>query len=123
MVDDEVLVREVLAGGLEERGYSTLRASSAETALTMLAAGEAVDVLLTDFAMPGADGLALIGAARRHRPGLPAVLLTGNVSGEVEAMFALDGVAGGSFTLLRKPVRADQLAERIGLLLERTEQA
>ena len=89
----------------------------------MLAAGEVVDVLLTDFAMPGTDGLALIGAGRRHRPGLPAVLLTGNTNGEVEARLALDGVAGGAFTLLRRPVRADQLAERIGLLLERTEQA
>ena len=51
------------------------------------------------------------------------MLLTGNVSGEVEAKLALDGVAGGAFTLLRTSVRADQLAERIGLLLERTEQA
>ena len=123
VVDDEALVREVLAEGLEEHGYTALRAGSAEAALAMLAAGEAVDVLLTDFAMPGADGLALIGTARRHRPGLPAVLLTGNVSGEVEARLALDGVAGGVFTLLRKPVRAGQLAERIGLLLDRAEQA
>ena len=123
VVDDEALVREVLAEGLEERGYSTLRADGAATALAMLVAGEAVDLLLTDFAMPGVDGLALIAAARRHRPGLPAVLLTGNASGQVEARLALDGVAGGAFTLLAKPVGADQLAERIELLLERTGQA
>ena len=60
--------------------------------------------------------------ARRRRPGLAAVLLTGNASGEVEARLALDGMAGGAFSLLRKPVKADELAERVGAVLDRAEQ-
>ena len=96
-----------------------LRAGSAVAALAVLDADAAVDVLLTDFAMPSMDGLALIAAARRRRPGLAAALLTGNVGGEVEARLALDGTAGGAFTLLRKPVRAEQLSKRIGSLVER----
>jgi signal transduction histidine kinase/CheY-like chemotaxis protein len=121
VVDDEDLVREVLATGLEERGCTALRAPGADAALAMLDAGAEVDVLLTDYAMPGMDGLALVAEARRRRPGLPAVLLTGNVNGQVEARLALDGVAGGAFSLLRKPVGADQLAARILALLEREE--
>ncbi len=121
VVDDEALVREVLAKGLEEHGYDALRASGADAALAMLDAGATVDVLLTDYAMPGTDGLTLIEQARRRRPGLPAVLLTGNAGGQVEAKLSVGGVAGGVFSLLRKPVGADLLAERIRLLLEETE--
>ena len=80
-------------------------------------------MLLTDYAMPGTDGLTLIGEARRRRPGLAAVLLTGNANGEMEARLALDGMAGGAFSLLRKPVRADELAVRLAAVLERAEQA
>ena len=123
VVDDEDLVREVLAEGLEERGYAAQRASSARAALAMLDAGAGVDTLLTDYAMPGMDGLTLIGEARRRRPGLASVLLTGNVSGEVEARLALDGMAGGPFSLLRKPVRAEELAARIGIMLPQKERA
>lgn len=123
VVDDEDLVREVLAEGLEERGYATQRASSARAALAMLDAGAGADALLTDYAMPGMDGLTLIGEARQRRPGLASVLLTGNVSGEVEARLALDGMAGGPFSLLRKPARADELAARIGVVLTQKERA
>jgi CheY-like chemotaxis protein len=122
VVDDEDLVREVLAEGLEEHGYATQRAGSAAVALAMLDAGAGVDVLLTDYAMPGTDGLTLIGEARRRRPGLAAVLLTGNASGEVEARLAMDGMTGGAFSLLRKPVRADELAARLAAVLDRAEQ-
>lgn len=122
VVDDEDLVREVLAEGLEEHGYAAQRAGDAAAALAMLDAGAGVDVLLTDYAMPGTDGLTLIREARRRRPGLAAVLLTGNAGGEVEARLALDGMAGGAFSLLRKPVRADELAVCLAAVLERVEQ-
>jgi signal transduction histidine kinase/ActR/RegA family two-component response regulator len=111
VVDDEDLVREVVAQGLEAGGYEVLRARDAQTALALLAAGAPVDLLLTDLAMPGTDGLTLLREARRLRPGLPALLLTGN-AGDLadEAAVALDGLAGGPFSLLRKPVRAEELA-------------
>ncbi len=117
VVDDEDLVREVVSEGLEERGYATQRVSGGAAALAMLDAGAALDVLLTDYTMPGMDGLTLIGEARRRRPGLASILLTGNANGEVEARLALEGLAGGPFSLVRKPVRADALATRIAAVL------
>ena len=80
VVDDEDLLRELLAEQLEETGYKVLVAADGDEALALLAAGEAVDVLLTDLSMPGIDGIALIRAAQEARPGLPAVLLTGYAS-------------------------------------------
>ena len=80
-------------------------------ALALLAAGEAVDAVVTDLSMPGMDGLALIRAVHARRPGLPALLLTG---------YAGDGAAlapDGAFALLRKPATLGQVSERLNAML------
>ena len=115
LVDDEDLLREVLAEQLDEAGYGVLVAANGNEALALLAAGEAVDVLVTDLSMPGMDGLAVIRAAQERRPGLPAVLLTG-YAGDGAAL-AVGGAVSGSFSLLRKPIRLHDLIDRIQSLL------
>lgn len=115
LVDDEAMVRESLACTLEDAGYTVLVAEDGAAALRLLEDGEAVDVLVTDLAMPGIGGLALIRAAQGCRPGLPAVLLTG-YTGDA-AQFAVSDALEGAFSLLRKPVTAAQLADRIEALL------
>ena len=120
LVDDENVVREVLAEQLEDAGYSVLAAASGTEALALLAAGEAVDALVTDLTMPGMGGLDVIRAAQERHPGLPAVLLTG-YAGEGAAL-AVDGAVSGSFSLLRKPVSGVHSVERIrALMAARTE--
>jgi len=115
VVDDEAIVREVLAQNLGNEGFGVLTAASGTEALALIAAGEAVDALVTDLSMPGMDGLALIRAAQERRPGLPAVLLTG-YAGE-DAALALGGAVTGAFSLLRKPVRIQELVDRVQALL------
>jgi PAS domain S-box-containing protein len=118
LVDDDALVCDVLAASLEDAGYTVLRSASGKLALARLAAGERVDIIVSDLTMPGMDGLALIRAAQQQRPGLPAVLLTG-YAGDGAAL-AVGGALSGSFSLLRKPVSGTQLADRItGLLASR----
>jgi CheY-like chemotaxis protein len=115
VVDDEPIVREVLAGLLEDAGYATLLAASGAEALKLLDAGEAVDILVTDLSMPGMGGVALIDAVQAQRPFLPAVLLTGYAGDG--ASIAISGALSGSYSLLRKPVEGAQLIERIEALL------
>jgi PAS domain S-box-containing protein len=115
LVDDENVVREVLAEQLEDAGYSVLVAASGTEALALLAAGEAVDALVTDLTMPGMGGLEVIRAAQQRHPGLPAVLLTG-YAGDGAAL-AVGGAISGSFSLLRKPVSGVHLADRVRALL------
>jgi len=115
LVDDEDLLREVLAEQLGDAGYHVLVAASGADALALLAKGEAVDILITDLSMPGMDGLAVIRAAQEGRPRLPAVLLTG-YAGDGAAL-AVGGAVSGSFSLLRKPVRLQDLVDRIQSLL------
>jgi PAS domain S-box-containing protein len=118
LVDDEALVRAITAEELEEAGFSILAVESSATALALLDAGEAVDLLVTDLSMPGMDGLELIREVQRRRPGLPAVLLTGFATNAAE--LAVGGAVSGTFSLLRKPVPPTELAERISVLVEGT---
>jgi CheY-like chemotaxis protein len=115
LVDDETLVRETLAECLREAGYTVLAASDGERALDLIRSPVAVDVLVTDLSMPGIDGLAVIRQAQRERSGLPAVLLTGYAGHG--AQLAVGRSVSGTFSLLRKPVTAAQLVDRIEALL------
>ena len=119
VVDGEDLVREVVAECLEDAGFETLVATNGTEALALLAAGEEVDILVTDLSMPYMDGLAVIRAAHELRPGLPAVLLTGYA--REDSALAGGDLVSGSFSLLRKPVSGAHLIERLrALLAERT---
>ena len=115
VVDDEDLIRETIAEHLEDVGFRVLTARNGADALAILGGGKTVDVLVTDLAMPGMDGLAVIRAAQVQFPGLPAVLLTGYVGDG--AVLAVGGAVSGSFSLLRKPVRVAHLVDRIQSLL------
>jgi CheY-like chemotaxis protein len=115
VVDDDAMVRAVLAGQLDEAGYQVAEASDGLAALASLDAGGTVDVLVTDLSMPGMNGLVLIEEARRRRPGLPVMVLTGYA----DQATGLDVAAlGGRATvLLRKPVSGDDLARAVAALL------
>lgn len=115
LVDDEPEVLAVLAAGLRDRGHVVVTAVGALEAVGVLSADPRVDVLVTDLSMPGMDGVKLIEEARRQRPGLPALLVTGFVA---EAEDELNHVSGtGPIQVLRKPVAPEVLAERIMDLL------
>lgn len=76
VVEDDVLVRLVIAGYLRDCGYRVLEAASADEAVQLLQRGEAqVDVVLTDVEMPGEmDGFALAQWVRRERPDIEVVM-------------------------------------------------
>ncbi len=115
LVDDEPEVLAVVAQGLKDRGHGVQTANGGMEALGALETGAAPDVLVTDLSMPGLDGLALIERARRLRPGLPAMLLTGFVA---EAEDMLDEAAeSGPIAVLRKPVTPEALHTRMQRLM------
>ena len=110
LVDDEGLVCRVVGEALAEAGFDVLSAELGSEALALLDR-EAPDVLVCDLSMPGMDGLDLFREARRLRPQLPAILLTGYVTNATEM------ATNEEFSLMRKPVDTQALAERIGALV------
>jgi CheY-like chemotaxis protein len=109
LVDDDPLVLASTAAMLEDLGHQVLEAASGSAALDLLHAGVPVDLLLTDHAMPGMTGLQLIEAARRARPGLPALLATGYAE--------LQGERPAGLARLPKPFEQEALARAVDACL------
>ncbi|MFC7543990.1 response regulator [Siccirubricoccus deserti] len=68
VVDDEPMVRATLAAELSARGWHVIEAAGPVAALMRLEASDRLDLLVTDLAMPGMNGLALLHEARQRRP-------------------------------------------------------
>ncbi len=117
MVDDDSMVREVLAGEMEAHGFLVTTAADGQAALALIDAGQPTDLLITDYAMAGMTGMTLITETRRRRPGLPALLLTGFA--EFRAEEALASAQDRLTVLLRKPIAGDDLARHAARLRRR----
>jgi CheY-like chemotaxis protein len=77
VVDDDALINIGTADMVAELGYRALEAYSGMEALEILANENAVGVLITDYAMPGMNGIELASKARDLHPNLHVVLATG----------------------------------------------
>ena len=113
LVEDEQLVRALSAEALGGLGYRVLQAADGAMALTLLQDDAAIDLLLTDIAMPGMNGRQLAAAARQLRPGLKVLFVTGyahDASGE-------GGLAGPGMALLGKPFGLAALARKVEAIL------
>ena len=75
-VDDDDLVLTNTAGMLEELGHTVFQAPSGSDALRMLEQGQ-VDLVITDYAMPGMTGAQLANAIEDMIPDLPVIIITG----------------------------------------------
>jgi CheY-like chemotaxis protein len=86
VVEDEVLIRMVVADYLRACGYRVIEAANADEAMLILQHLEIdVDVVLSDIQMPGSmDGFDLSRWLRANRPGID-VLLTGTVPRATQA--------------------------------------
>ncbi|MCE5246989.1 MAG: sigma-54 dependent transcriptional regulator [Candidatus Polarisedimenticolia bacterium] len=104
VVDDERGIREMLAAALEADGHRVLAAASGEAALETLAA-EPVDLLLTDLAMPGIDGVELLRRAAEIAPDTPSIVVT--AYGTKES--AIEAMRHGAVNYLEKPFDIEEM--------------
>ncbi len=85
MVDDDPLVREVIKAALIKAGYEVLTADDGQSAWKMFSRfHRELGAVLSDFRMPIMDGVQLLKQMRELNPGVPVLLLTGDVSGDLE---------------------------------------
>jgi len=113
VVDDEERMAAVVAAALGRAGYECETCASGESALAALDARGA-DAIVTDWKMPGIDGMELLRRVHATRPGLPVVLLTafGNVPAAVAAM------RDGAFDYVTKPFDNDELRACVARALD-----
>jgi two-component system cell cycle sensor histidine kinase/response regulator CckA len=110
LVDDEVLVGRVAARHLTAAGASVAVFTDPVEALQRFADDPAAfDVLVTDFAMPHLDGVAMAERVRAISPRTPALLMTGFVEHQ-----ALDRAAAGTIAaIVQKPFSRQQLIDAV----------
>ena len=85
LVDDHEEVRKTTAAILEDLGHRVMEAVNGKEALGMLTENCECDLIVSDYAMPQMSGTELIGAARAHCPGIPALIITGYADQEMIA--------------------------------------
>ena len=102
VVDDEPALRFVMQAILEGRGLEVVTAESAIDAVTML---DGIDVVVSDYAMPHMDGMALLEKIRATNAALPFILVTSQGSERL----AVRALMQGAYNYLRKPFDNDEL--------------
>jgi DNA-binding NtrC family response regulator len=108
LVDDEAEFVTTLAERLELRGLEVSVATDCEEAIRLVESVQP-QVVVTDVKMPGMGGLDLLRFLKARHPGIEVILLTGHGSTQ-------DGVKGmrlGAFDYLMKPVRIEDLVEKL----------
>ena len=109
IVEDEDPVRMFARRALENKGYRVLEADSGESGLDILNGTEdKIDLMISDVVMPNMDGPTLVNEARKKRPDMPVIF----ISGYAEDMFRKD-LEAEEFQFLPKPFTLKALAETV----------
>jgi PAS domain S-box-containing protein len=111
LVEDNMEVGQFSTHLLQDLGYETVWAASADEALRMLAEGARFDVVFSDVVMPGMSGVDLGHEIQRLYPGLPVILTSG-----YSHVLAQEGPHG--FELLHKPYAAKEVTRMLRQVMQ-----
>ena len=115
VVEDKNSLRAMLEEMLKAEGWTVCGVASAEAAGEKLRNGSKFDVVLTDWRLPGADGSAVLDAARVADPTLSVIVMT--AFGSIET--AVDAMKRGAEEFITKPVDPDLLRLLVARAIER----
>ena len=115
VVEDEPLVRGLIADVLEELGYRVIEASDGNIGLEILQSPQQIDLLVSDIGLPGLPGPQLSEAARIGRPDLKVLFITGYADMAVHHLGSLQpGMA-----IMTKPFAVDALARNVREMIDK----
>lgn len=112
VVEDDDALREIIAEEIQQLGYQTFEANSAEEALSLLTEDRRVSLVVSDLKLPEADGLQLLEETQRLP--LPPHFIIITAFGSIEQ--AVDALQQGADNFLTKPLNFNHLR----LCVERT---
>lgn len=113
VVDDEQVIREVLADFLSLEGFDVRTAENGQAALDELTQTR-YDLVLSDLKMPTLDGNALLAQIRQRMPHVVTILMTG--FGTVET--AISAMKNGAFDYILKPFKMEEVVLTVQRALE-----
>ena len=116
VVDDEATIRHLIDEVLDELGYTVIGAADGAAGIKVLQSGARIELLITDVGLPnGMNGRQVADEARRLRPGLKVLFITG---------FAENAAVGNGhlepgMELLTKPFTLEALTSKVADMLSR----
>ena len=109
IVEDDAILRKILALGLTTAGYETLTAANGEEAIPLVQQ-EKPDIIMADLHMPVMDGLRFLRWLRGEAAiTTPVVVFTGSVQADI----LREAKEAGATIILRKPVKTAKLLETL----------
>ena len=113
VIDDEKTQRDSLTGFLEHIGYNVISAETGQQGLELLEKSS-IHVVISDFRMPGLDGLRVVEEVKKINPSILVILIT--AFGDVD--LAVNVMKAGAYDFLTKPIDLDE----IEVILSRAEE-
>src|SRR6185503_7060186 len=106
IVDDEADIRDLVAGILQDEGYTTRTARNSDDALSAIASRRP-NLVFLDIWLQGSklDGLQLLDSVKQEHSELPVVMISGH--GNIET--AVAAIKRGAYDFIEKPFKADRL--------------
>lgn len=115
LIDDEAVIRQLMAEILESAGHEVTSAETAEAALVLLDDDNNFELVVSDVMMPGLSGLELLETVRARQASLPVVLVTGAGTYDTLSQALTRGAAG----LVTKPFSHSELKSAVKRAVER----
>ena len=114
VVEDEPMIRELIMEVLQDQGYRCMQAADGNVALALIHSNADIDLLITDVGLPGLNGRLLAEQARKIRPMLRVLFVTGYAENSI---FDLTGT-NNAMEMLPKPFGVEDLRRAVHGLLE-----
>ncbi|HEX4927606.1 MAG TPA: response regulator [Burkholderiales bacterium] len=114
VIDDDAIMRDLIADWLEAAGYTVRKASDCRAAGMDLERAPAL--VVSDMWMPGPCGAEAIRWMRQRHPGMRLIALSGHF-GSGQGCSAHDAVRAGAERALAKPVKRAELLDAVAALI------
>ena len=115
IVDDEADIRDLVAGILDDEGFSTRTARDSDSALAEIA-NRRPNLVFLDIWLQGSrlDGLQVLDEIKKEHPDLPVLVISGH--GNIET--AVTAIKKGAYDFVEKPFKADRILLTVERALE-----
>jgi PAS domain S-box-containing protein len=115
VVDDEATIRHLIDEVLDDAGYTVIGAADGAAGIKVLQSGARIELLITDVGLPGGmNGRQVADEARRLRPGLKVLFITGYAENAAVG----NGHLEPEMQLLTKPFTLDALANKVAEMMQ-----
>jgi DNA-binding NtrC family response regulator len=114
VIDDDEIMRDLVADWLEAAGYGVRKAANSPSALAEVERAEPA-LVVTDMCMPGPSGSVIIRNLKQHHPAISIIAISGHFS--LSGCSADDALALGAARALAKPVKRSELMQAVAELV------